>query len=114
MSYLKRFPISTLKIDHSFVHDVPDDRDNVAIIRAIIAMCQSLKLYVIAEGVENTAQLEFLRKAGPVGVQGFYLSRPLTADATAALLQITHEERISLLALAESSASQTSREQGRS
>jgi diguanylate cyclase (GGDEF)-like protein len=104
MSYLKRFPISTLKIDRSFMHDVPADRDNVAIIKAIIAMCQSLKLYVIAEGVENAAQLDFLRKAGLVGVQGFYLSRPLTADATAALLQITHEERISLLALAESSA----------
>lgn len=100
MSYLKHFPISTLKIDHSFMHDVPADRDNVAIIKAIIAMCQSLKLYVIAEGVENTAQLDFLRKAGSVGVQGFYLSRPQTADATTALLQITHEERISLLALA--------------
>jgi diguanylate cyclase (GGDEF)-like protein len=113
MGYLKRFPISTLKIDRSFVHDVPADKDNVAIIKAIIAMCQSLNLYVIAEGVENTAQLEFLRKAGSVGVQGFYLSRPLTADATAALLQITHEDRISLLALAESSASQTPREQNK-
>ncbi|WP_172426024.1 putative bifunctional diguanylate cyclase/phosphodiesterase [Sulfuricaulis limicola] len=101
MGYLKRFPISTLKIDQGFMREVPADRDNVAIVMAIIAMCQSLKLYVIAEGVENMAQLEFLRKAGPVGVQGFYLSRPLTADATAALLQITHEERITLLALAD-------------
>ena len=113
MSYLKRFPISSLKIDRSFVHDIPADKDDVAITRAIIAMCKSLKLYVIAEGVENQAQLEFLREAGPVGVQGFYLSRPLTAGATTALLQITHEERVSLLALAENSAPLKSREQAK-
>jgi diguanylate cyclase (GGDEF)-like protein len=113
MSYLKRFPISSLKIDRSFVHDIPGDKDDVAITRAIIAMCQSLKLYVIAEGVENAAQLEFLRHAGPVGVQGFFLSRPLTADATTALLQLSHEERVSLLALAGDGAPSTPRERAK-
>jgi diguanylate cyclase (GGDEF)-like protein len=104
MSYLKRFPISTLKIDRSFVHDIPADHDDVAIIRAIVAMCQSLELYVIAEGVENPAQIDFLRRVGvPIGVQGYYLSRPLAADAMGALLRATHEERVSLFALGENS-----------
>lgn len=77
MSYLKRFPIDQLKIDRSFIHDVPGDGEAIA--TAIIAMAHSLGLTVVAEGVENPAQLAFLRSAGCDIVQGFYFARPMPA-----------------------------------
>ncbi len=79
LSYLKRFPLDTLKIDRSFVLDLPNDPDNTAIASAIIAMAQSLKFQVIAEGVENEAQLAFLRGKGCDLVQGFLFSPAVPA-----------------------------------
>jgi diguanylate cyclase (GGDEF)-like protein/PAS domain S-box-containing protein len=84
LSYLKRFPIDSLKIDRSFVKDLPHNTDDAAITRAIIAMAQSLKLKTIAEGVETDAQLAFLEQYGCNEIQGFFFSVPL---AEAALLE---------------------------
>lgn len=76
LNYLKRLPLDTLKIDQSFVRDLPDDSNDVAITQAIIAISSKLGLAVIAEGVETQAQYEFLRANGCNQVQGFYFSRP--------------------------------------
>lgn len=86
LSYLKHFPIDTLKIDRSFVQDLPQDADNAAITRAIIAMAHSLKLLVVAEGVETAPQLEFLRAQGCDQIQGFLFSKPVPAAVFAAML----------------------------
>lgn len=80
LSYLKRFPIDELKIDRSFIVDVPAAADDRAIVRAIVAMGRSLDLTVVAEGVEYEAQVEFLRSLGCDLIQGFYFSEPLPAD----------------------------------
>jgi len=87
LSYLKRFPISSLKIDQSFVRDLSTDRDDKAIVAAIIALGHSLGLNVIAEGVETTAQLELLRKKGCNEMQGYLFSRPVPAADMTQLLQ---------------------------
>jgi EAL domain-containing protein (putative c-di-GMP-specific phosphodiesterase class I) len=76
---LKRFPISSLKIDQSFVRDLSRNKEDVAIVAAIIALGRSLGLKVIAEGVETTAQLNQLRKEGCDQMQGFLFSRPVPA-----------------------------------
>ncbi|WP_370662654.1 putative bifunctional diguanylate cyclase/phosphodiesterase [Massilia frigida] len=85
MAYLKRFPIDQLKIDRSFVHDVPGDGEAIA--TAIIAMAHSLQLSVVAEGVETLAQLDFLRQAGCDIMQGYYFARPMPAAQLTALLR---------------------------
>lgn len=86
LSYLKRFPIDCVKIDRSFIRDLPDNSDDVAITRSIIAMAHNMKLEVVAEGVETVEQLEFLQACGCEEIQGFLFSRPLPADAMARYL----------------------------
>ena len=88
LSYLKRFPIDTLKIDQSFVRDVATDADDASIVGAVIEMGRNLKQRVIAEGVETSAQLDFLRAQHCAEGQGFHLGRPLTADAFGQLLTV--------------------------
>jgi diguanylate cyclase (GGDEF)-like protein len=80
LAYLKRFPIDSVKIDRSFIRGLPGDADDAAITEAIIAMAHSLRLKVIAEGVESEAQLAFLRGRGCDEIQGFYLGRPVPED----------------------------------
>ena len=77
LSLLKRLPINRLKIDRSFIEDVPDDEEDVAIVQAIIALAGSLKLDLIAEGVENSRQKAFLVENGCMNIQGNYYSKPL-------------------------------------
>ncbi len=80
LSYLKRFPVDIIKIDRSFVQDTPDDADDAAIVTGIIALAHSLRLEVVAEGVETEAQLRFLREQNCDILQGYYLSKPIPAD----------------------------------
>jgi diguanylate cyclase (GGDEF)-like protein/PAS domain S-box-containing protein len=87
LNYLRRFPISTLKIDRSFVQDVIEDSDDAAIASAIIVMGQTLNLNVVAEGVESEAQLEFLNQRHCYEIQGNIFSNPLDADGITALLE---------------------------
>jgi len=86
LGYLKRFPITTVKLDRSFVRDLPHREDDVAVARAVLAMAKSLRMDVTAEGVERADQLEFLRREGCAAYQGHYFSQPLAEEALFALL----------------------------
>ncbi len=77
LNYLKRFPINTVKVDRSFVMDIPDNPDDMAITRAVIAMAHQLKMEVVAEGVETKAQLDFLADQGCEFAQGWLFSKAL-------------------------------------
>ncbi|MCC5452970.1 EAL domain-containing protein [Rheinheimera sp. UJ51] len=77
LNYLKRFPVDELKIDRSFVKDIPEDRNDMDIVSAIIAMAQKMQLRVVAEGVESEAQVDFLKQNACYIVQGYYYSMPL-------------------------------------
>ena len=87
LGQLKQFPFDKLKIDRSFVRDIPDDPDAAAIARTVIAMAHVLKLRVIAEGVESRAQADYLRRHGCDEVQGFYYGRPVSAEELGRRLQ---------------------------
>lgn len=86
LSQLRHFPFDTLKIDRTFVRDIPGDADATAIVRTIIAMGHVLKLRVIAEGIETAEQLDYLRQRGCDEGQGFFIGRPMPAEAVAELL----------------------------
>jgi diguanylate cyclase (GGDEF)-like protein/PAS domain S-box-containing protein len=92
LSYLKQFPVSKLKIDRSFVREVAVNPDDAAITAAIIAMARNLSLKVIAEGVENEAQMSFLRLHQCDEIQGYYFSKPLAADKVADKLRADYPE----------------------
>jgi diguanylate cyclase (GGDEF)-like protein len=87
LNYLKRFPLDTLKIDRSFVADISEDPDDEAIVRAIIALGHSLDLKIVAEGVETSAQLQFLQAESCDAIQGFLMSAAIPAAAFANLLK---------------------------
>lgn len=87
LAQLKRFPIDVLKIDQGFVRDIPQSSDDMAISAAIIAMGHSMDLRVLAEGVETAEQLAFLRERGCDSYQGYFCSRPVPAEAFAALVR---------------------------
>lgn len=87
LAYLKHLPLDRLKIDRSFVHDLPDDGDSVAIVRSILAMAHHLGLAVVAEGVETRAQFKFLVQEGCDVIQGYLFARPMAAIAAEALLR---------------------------
>jgi EAL domain-containing protein (putative c-di-GMP-specific phosphodiesterase class I) len=97
LAYLKRFPIDTLKVDRSFIRDIPADSGDKQITRAIIAMAHSLRLRVVAEGVETADQLKFLRKERCDTVQGYYLHRPLPEAEVAAVLKLNRRHRDSVV-----------------
>jgi EAL domain-containing protein (putative c-di-GMP-specific phosphodiesterase class I) len=78
---IKDLPIDTIKIDRSFVHDIPHHADDMAIASAIVAMAHSLSLKVVAEGIENSDQLSFFRSIHCEEGQGYLFSRPVTAEA---------------------------------
>jgi diguanylate cyclase (GGDEF)-like protein/PAS domain S-box-containing protein len=87
LAYLKRFPVGKLKIDRSFVNDLETDPDDWAIASTIVSMGRSLRMTVLAEGVETAEQLAQLRKMGCDMAQGYYFSRPTTADGIAEILR---------------------------
>jgi EAL domain-containing protein (putative c-di-GMP-specific phosphodiesterase class I) len=87
LSYLRQFPIDTLKIDQSFVNNMINNSDDASIVSAVISLGKTLKLHVIAEGVETPEQLAFLKAQRCDEAQGFFLGRPMAADALASLLK---------------------------
>jgi len=92
LGYLKRFPLTTVKLDRSFVRDLPLDDDDVAIARAVLAMAHSLRMDVTAEGVERADQLEFLRREGCLSYQGYYCSPPVAEADLLSLLETKGSE----------------------
>jgi diguanylate cyclase (GGDEF)-like protein len=87
LSYLKRFPLDTLKVDRAFVNGITVDEEDAAIVRAIIGLGHNLGLKLVAEGVETPGQLQFLRAAGCDLIQGFLMSRAIPAAAFAELIR---------------------------
>jgi EAL domain-containing protein (putative c-di-GMP-specific phosphodiesterase class I) len=98
LSYLRKFPVDVLKIDQSFVRQIGATPDETGIVTAVISMAHSLKLKVVAEGVETREELEFLRAHHCDEVQGYYFSRPVLPDIFAALLKTGIAEPTSRMA----------------
>jgi len=86
LSYLHEFPVTTLKVDRSFVQRIGTENERPAILRAIVALARNLGIEVIAEGVETEAQLDQLRHLECEHAQGFYFSHPLDAEAARGLI----------------------------
>lgn len=87
LSYLKKFPINTLKVDQSFVRDINKDKNQEAIIQAIVALANSLGIHVVAEGVEEVEQYLFLLKVGCQDMQGYFFSKPIPPKQVEDLLR---------------------------
>ena len=88
LAYLKKLPITKLKIDREFIKDIPEDSDDIAITKTVISLCKSLNLKVIAEGVETSEQKDFLLENGCKFVQGYFYSKPIsTQEMTEFLLK---------------------------
>ena len=87
LSYLRRFPFESRKIDRSFVSQVNDNPSDASLVRSIIAMAASLGLKVVAEGIETDRQLEFVKNAGCDIVQGYRLGKPMPASEFVAFIQ---------------------------
>ena len=87
LGYLRKFPLDALKIDQSFVRQISTAGEDTAIVSAVIGMARSLKLRVIAEGVETIEELEFLRARHCHEAQGYYFSRPVPPEQFAKLLK---------------------------
>jgi EAL domain-containing protein (putative c-di-GMP-specific phosphodiesterase class I) len=96
LSHLKQFPIDIIKIDRSFIQDIPGDEADEAITAAIIAMGKSLKISVVAEGVETASQLEFLCNLSCQEIQGYFFSKPLPAEEFATLMWSNLEKNAQL------------------
>lgn len=97
LAYLKRFPIQVLKIDKTFVRDVHRDAENQAIVRAVIALAQALRLKTLAEGVECAEEMEFLRAEGCDRIQGYYFAKPSTDPAVIeALLRQYNQQPVAI------------------
>ncbi len=88
LAYLKRLPLDMLKIDRSFIEDLPGDADDCAIVQAIIALARSLKMKVIAEGVERTDQETFVHEHGCSLIQGYLFTPPVPADEARLLIEL--------------------------
>jgi diguanylate cyclase (GGDEF)-like protein len=99
LAYLKRFPIDTLKVDRSFIRDIPADSSDMKITRAIIALAHGLKLKVVAEGVETADQLKFLRAHHCDSVQGYFLHRPLPEAEVTDVLELNRLDHVEHLAI---------------
>ncbi|OZA97746.1 MAG: hypothetical protein B7X52_02115 [Thiotrichales bacterium 34-46-19] len=87
LAYLKRLPITTLKIDRSFIKDLPEDHEDAAIVSAIIGLAESFAIDTIAEGVETEAQKDFLVAAGCHAIQGYFYSQPLIVEQAEAYIR---------------------------
>jgi len=87
LSYLKQFPVDELKIDRSFITDLPTDKGNAAIVQAVVTLAHHLNMSVIGEGVQTSGELQRLRELGCDEYQGYFCSKPVPADAFAALVQ---------------------------
>ncbi|MDH5630733.1 MAG: EAL domain-containing protein [Gammaproteobacteria bacterium] len=94
LAYLKKLPINKLKIDKSFVRELPFNEEDIAISKAIIALAESLKLKVLAEGVETKAQKEFLVQHGCPNIQGYYYSKPVTSKKIKQFLKNTSSSKV--------------------
>jgi len=89
LAYLKKLPLDKLKIDRSFIKDIPEDEDDIAITQAIIALAKSLKLTTIAEGVETEQQRDFIITHGCDMIQGYFYYKPLPVDEMKKVLNET-------------------------
>lgn len=87
LSYLRRFPLKKLKIDQSFIKDLPGNADSIAIVSAVIYLAKALNYMVVAEGVETWEQLEFLRIHGVNYVQGYFIGQPMKAEEVAGFVE---------------------------
>ncbi|MBF0247165.1 MAG: EAL domain-containing protein, partial [Alphaproteobacteria bacterium] len=87
LSYLKKYPFDTLKVDRAFVSGVEDDESDATLVRAIVAMAHGLRLEVVAEGIESAGQQTFLKTLNVEYLQGYHFARPLSAEDFTALLR---------------------------